>query len=110
VIKKTMEKIRARVQHESAVSDEKKSELLGLLSSLESQVAQLSETNSEQAASIAGFVERSAHEATRRKRHPELLEISLEGLAASAKGFEASHPVLVEDINAVCNMLANIGI
>jgi hypothetical protein len=105
-----MERIRANVQQEGAVTRERKDELLGLLSALEAEVAQLSETDAEHAASIAGFVERSTHEATRRKRHPELLEISIEGLSASAKGFEASHPVLVANVNAVCSMLASIGI
>jgi len=110
MIQKTMEKIRAKVRQEGCVASEKKDELLGLLSVLETEITELSATNSEHAESITGFIERSAHEATRQERQPELLEHSLAGLTASVKGFEASHPALVESINSVCNLLANIGI
>jgi gas vesicle protein len=110
MIENTMKKIRAKIQQESSVTNEKKNDLLSLLSVLESEVTQLSKTNSEHAESIAGFIERSTHEATRRKKDPELLELSLTGLTVSAKGFEASHPVLVESINNICTFLANMGI
>jgi DNA-binding MarR family transcriptional regulator len=105
-----MKKIKAKIQQESSVTNERKSELLSLLSVLESEITRLSKSDSEHAESIAGFIERSTHEATRRKKHPDLLTISLAGLTASVKGFEASHPVLVADINNICTVLANMGI
>jgi hypothetical protein len=105
-----MKKIKAKIQQESSVTNERKSELLSLLSVLESEITKLSKSDSEHAESIAGFIERSTHEATRRKKHPDLLTISLAGLTASVKGFEASHPALVADINNICTVLANMGI
>ena len=110
MIKNTMKKIKAKIQKESSVTNEMKNELLGLLSVLESEITNLSKTDSEHAESITGFIERSTHEATRRKRNPELLKLSLAGLTESVKGFEASHPVLVEKINNNCTALSNMGI
>lgn len=105
-----MKEIKARIQQEGAVANKTKTELLSLLSTLESEITKLSKTDSEHAQSITGFIERSTHEATRRKKHPELLKISLAGLTESVKGFEASHPLLVANINNICNALANMGV
>jgi hypothetical protein len=110
MIKNTMKKIKAKIQKESSVTNERKNELLSLLSVLESEITKLSKIDSEHAESITGFIERSTHEAIRRKRNPELLKLSLAGLTESVKGFEASHPLLVENINNICTALANMGI
>jgi len=110
MIKDTMKKIKTRIQKESSITKAKKTELLDLISVLESEIERFSKTDSEHAESITGFIERSAHEATRRKKNPELLKLSLAGLSESAKGFEASHPQLVAGINNICTILANMGI
>lgn len=110
MIKDTMKKIKAKIQNEQSITKEKQSEILGLLSVLESEITQFSKTDSEHAESITGFIERSTHEATRRKKSPELLKLSLAGLSESAKGFEVSHPRLVANINNICTVLANMGI
>ena len=110
MIKSTMKKIKAKIQQERSVTNKTKTELLNLLSVLESEITKLSKTDSEHAQSITGFIERSTHEATRRKRNPELLQLSLAGLTASVKGFEASHQRLVADVNNICTVLANMGI
>ena len=106
----TMTKIKARIQQENAVPAERKTELLTLLATLESEIAALSETHAEHAESIAGFIDRSTHEATRQTKRPELLKLSLAGLSESVKEFEASHPRLAADINTICASLANMGI
>jgi hypothetical protein len=105
-----MKKIRAKIQQDNSVTHEKKTELLSLLSMLESEIDKLSKTHSEHAESITGFIERSTHEATRQKKHPELLKLSLAGLKESVRGFEASHPLLVAYINNIATTLANMGI
>ncbi len=110
MIKKTMKEIKARLKQKGAVTDKSKADLLTLLSKLETEIDKLSKTHSEHAESITGFIERSAHEATRQKKQPQLLKISLSGLSESVKGFEASHPSLVENINEVCTVLANMGV
>lgn len=110
MIEKTMKEIRARVEKQGGVTPEAKKDLLDLITKLESEIDRLSAIDSDHAQSIAGFIERSAHEATREKKHPELLKISLEGLSESVKGFEASHPDLVAEINNICTVLANMGV
>jgi hypothetical protein len=110
MIKNTMKKIKDKIQKGSFITKERKIELLNLLSVLESEITKLSKTDSEHAESMNGFIERSAHEATRQKRNPELLKLSLAALKESAKGFEASHPVLVAYINKISTILENMGI
>ena len=110
MIDETLTKIESRIQTANSVSDDRKRELLQLLAKLKTEVAELSKTHDEQAQSIAGFTQISAHEATRESQNPQLLQLSAEGLRSSAAGFEESHPNLVRIVNAISNMLSNLGI
>jgi hypothetical protein len=110
MIEETIEKIEARIQGVDTLKEDRRHELLLLLGTLKSEVAELSKTHSEQAQSIAGFTEISTHEATRAKRNPELLKLSLKGLSSSVAGFERSHPRLVRIVNAISSTLSNLGI
>ncbi len=110
MIQETIGKIEERLRKAEAIKDENKTELLNLLSTLKAEISQLSRTNAEQAQSIAGFTAVSAHEATREERNPELVQLSLKGLASSVEGFEQSHPRLVQVVNSICTTLANLGI
>jgi hypothetical protein len=110
MIEATIKKIETRIRTASSITQENKTELLNLLAKLESEITRLAKGKGEHAESIAGFIERSTHEATRHDKNPELLKLSLAGLAASVKGLEASHPRLVADINYISTVLANMGI
>jgi hypothetical protein len=110
MIEDTVSKIEARIQSSDSITEDRKRELLQLLHTLKSEVASLSKTHGDQAESIAGFAEVSAHEATRTKQNPELLNLSLKGLSSSVEGFEKSHPQLVQIVNTISNTLANLGI
>jgi len=110
MIEDTIGKIEARVQSADSIKEERRRELLQLLGTLKAEVAQLSKTHGEQAESIAGFTEVSAHEATRAEQNPELLKLSIEGLTSSVGEFEESHPKLVQLVNAISNTLSNLGI
>jgi Mg2+ and Co2+ transporter CorA len=110
MIDETIGKIEARIQSAEAVSEERRRELLQLLGTLKSQVAELSRTHSEHAQSIAGFTEISAHEAMRKDQNPQLLDLSLKGLNSSIEGFEKSHPKLVQIVDAISKTLSNLGI
>jgi hypothetical protein len=110
MIQDTLAKIEARLQHAETINEDKRRELNDLLAKLKAEVAELSKTHSEQAESIAGFTEMSAHEATREQQNPRLLELSLSGLASSVEEFEKSHPKLVQVVNAVSNAFSNLGI
>jgi Mg2+ and Co2+ transporter CorA len=110
MIEDTIGEIETRIQGADAIKEERRKELLQLLGTLKSEVAKLSQTHGEQAESIAGFTQLSAHEATRTEQNPELLKLSLDGLGSSVRGFEESHPRLVRIVNAISNTLANLGI
>jgi len=110
MIEKTIREIEERVQGADAIKEERRQELLKLLATLKAEVATLSKTHSEQAESIAGFTVVSAHEATRTQQNPDLLKLSLKGLSSSVEGIEASHPRLVQIVNAISSTLSNLGI
>ena len=106
----TIGKIQSKIESADSIKEERRQELLQLLGTLKSEVANLSKTHGEQAESIAGFTEVSTHEATRSEQNPELLDLSLKGLSSSVTGFEETHPRLVRIVNAISNTLSNLGI
>ena len=110
VIQDTLAKIEARLSKTGVLTHDQRAELLGLITTLKTQIEELSKTHSEQAQSITAFTEVSTHEATRQERDPQLLRLSLEGLSASVQGFETSHPKLVEIVNSISLMLSNSGV
>ena len=110
MIEDTIGKIQSRIEGAEAINNDRKQELLELLGTLKSEVAKLSKTHGDEAQSIAGFTEVSAHEATRTEQNPELLKLSLSGLGSSVQGFEESHPKLVQIVNAISQTLSNLGI
>jgi len=110
MIEDTIAKIEARLQSTESLSDDKRRELQQLLAELKSEVAKLSKTHADEAASIAGFTDVSAHEATRETQNPTLLKLSLNGLRSSVEEFEDSHPRLVKIVNSISTVLSNLGI
>jgi hypothetical protein len=110
MIQKTIENIEGKIRESSSVNDESRAELLRLLAMLKTEIGELSKTHPEQAESITSFAQASAHEATRKEKNPDLLKLSLDGLSASVKGIEASHPDLLQVVNKVSQALANMGI
>lgn len=110
MIEDTLGKIEAKIEGAETIKDERKRELLQLLGTLKSEVAELSKTHGEQAQSIAGFAEVSTHEATRAEQNPHLLQLSLQGLSSSVNELEKSHPRLVQIVNAISHTLSNLGI
>jgi hypothetical protein len=110
MIEDTIGKIEARIQSAESIKDDRRRELIQLLGTLKSEVAELSKTHVEQAESIAGFAEVSTHEATRMERNPQLLRLSLQGLSSSVTELEKSHPRLVQIVNAISHTLSNLGI
>jgi Domain of unknown function (DUF4404) len=110
MIEETIGKIEAKIQGADAIKEDRRRELVQLLGTLKSEVAELSKTHGEQAQSIAGFAEVSAHEATRTEQNPRLLKLSLEGLSSSVAELRESHPRLAQIVNTISNTLSNLGI
>lgn len=109
MLQDTLEKIEERVR-QAAIAPQQRTELLELLAGLKTEVDTLSHTHEEQAQSIAAFTAVSAHEATRDQKNPELMDLSLRGLSQSVRGFEESHPRLVQLVNSISTTLSNLGI
>jgi hypothetical protein len=110
MVQNTMEKIEEKIRTNSSLTEDNKNELLDLLSRLKPEINVLSKTQTEHAESIAGFMERSTYEVLRREKNPTLIKIAVDGLLASVKDFELSHPQLVENVNYIASALANMGI
>ncbi len=109
MIKDTLVKIEKKLQ-DATIKPESKKELLKLVAELKTEVTELAKTKQEQSESITGFTHISTHEATRQRKDPQLLKLSLEGLSSSVKEFEASHPKLVDTVNRISMILSNMGI
>ena len=110
MVEETITQIEERIKKAGSLNDEKRKELLNLLSTLKTEVSKLSKTHAEQTQSITAFTHVSIHEAMREEKNPQLLKLSLEGLSTSVEGFETSHPKLVGIVNSICQILSNIGI
>lgn len=110
MLRDTIQKIEEKLANNNSLTPENRAELLRLLATLKSEVATLSQSDADHAQSIAGFTALSTHEAIREERNPELMELSLKGLAQSVEGFEESHPKLVQVVNSICTTLSNLGI
>ena len=110
MIQDHIEKIETKVQGAKGIPEETKNELMGLLSTLRTEIGDLSKTHGEDADSITRFTEVSAHEATREEKKPELVKVAVQGLSSSVEGFESSHPGLVQIVNRIATILSNMGI
>jgi hypothetical protein len=110
MLKETIERIQEKVRSADSMKEEDKQELLKLLTTLESEVVTLSKTNPEEAESITGFAQVSAHEATREERNEQLMRLSIGGLTSSIEGFEDTHRELVRIVNSIAHILSNMGL
>lgn len=110
MIQQTISQIEERIRQAGTMNEVQKADLLKLLGELKSEMNTLASTHADDARSIAGFTDLSTHEATRGTRKPELVEQSVQGLASSVRGFEESHPRLVQLVNSICTTLSNLGI
>ena len=110
MIEETINQIKARIQGADSLTPERRRELLDLLATLESEASNLAKTHGEQAQSIVGFTQVTAHEATRAPQDPHLVNLSVEALNRSVADFETSHPRLAQIVNSISTTLSNSGV
>ena len=110
MIQETLSRIEAAIARVQAAEGKEKAELVALLKKLKDELSALPESRLDDARSIAHFTETAAHEVTRANKSVERSNLSISGIAYSVKGFEVSHPVLVEITNEICMMLVRMGI
>lgn len=103
-------KIQQRLEQTAHLPDEKRRELLGLIAQLKTEITGMAKVDPDQARSITGFTELSAHEATRSQPSQVTKKNAIAGLESTVKGFEAAHPKLTAVVNRIADALSNLGI
>jgi hypothetical protein len=110
MLEQTITNIEERIRKAESIGENDRDDLLKLLITLKSEVIELSKTHADHAESITGFTQISAHEATREQKNKHLMKLSLTGLTSSVDELETSYPKLVETVNRISQILANMGI
>jgi hypothetical protein len=85
MIDETIKQIEARIQNTESLTPERRQELLSLVTKLKAEAGEFAKTHTEQAQSIVGFTQVSAHEATRAAQDPALLNLSTKAYASPWK-------------------------
>jgi len=106
----TLTHLETIIRQSDAIPAEKKAELAHLLTTLQAEIAALEHTHAEHAASVVEFTARSTLEAIRQTSDPQLVASATQGLSASVAELEASHPQLVQIVNAISMLLSSLGI
>ncbi len=102
--------IESTIRTARKIPEDTRVELMAMLAGLKSELANLSKTHHEEAASITRFADASAHEAARTENQPQLTDTALQGLRLSIEGLEESHPIVVRIVNRFATALSNMGL
>jgi plasmid stability protein len=102
--------IEATLRNAANIPDATRQELLDLLASLKAEIAPLAATHGASVEQIAGSADAAVQAAVHREEQPEEAAQAAEGLVASVRDFEASHPQLVQIVDRLAVILSNTGI
>jgi class 3 adenylate cyclase len=102
-------RIEATLRNSTNISESTRQELLDLLEGLKAEVAPLAATHRETADQITGSADAAVQAAVHGEQSEEAAQ-AVEGLAASVRDFEASHPRLVQIVDRLAVILSNMGI
>ena len=105
-----IQKIKSAVESADHISPKKKAELLAVLAKLKPAIAEVAQTDEEEAERISQFVEASAHEVATNKERPESADKVLHKLKQTVEKFEASHPQLTAFVSEYSAVLSGLGI
>ncbi len=103
-------KIEATLRNAANIPDGTRQELLDLLAGLKTEVGPLVTTHGESAQQITGSADAAVQAAVHREAQPDEAAQAVEGLAASVRDFEVSHPRLVQIVDRLAVTLSNMGI
>jgi hypothetical protein len=110
MISERLTKLESMLRENPNLSEASRQELLDLVAGLRTEVAPLEDTHAESASQIAGSAEAAVQASMKKDEQPEQATVAVEGLAASVRDFEASHPRLVEIVDQLTVTLSNMGI
>ncbi|MEP6669418.1 MAG: DUF4404 family protein [Chthoniobacter sp.] len=102
--------IEATLRNSANIPEATRQELLDLVARLKVEVAPMAQTHGESVGQIAGSADAAVQAAVRREEQPEEAAQAVEGLAASVRDFEVSHPRLVQIVDRLAVTLSNMGI
>jgi hypothetical protein len=110
MIPERIAQIEATLRNSPNIPEATRQELLELLAGLKAEVAPLAATDRETADQITGSADAAVQATVRRGEQPEEAAQAVEGLAASVRDFEISHPRLVEIVDRLALTLSSMGI
>jgi len=110
MIPERIAKLEATLRNSAGIPEATRQELLDLVASLRAEVAPIVTTHGEEAHDIADSAEVAVEAAVRREDEPEKAARALEGLVASVRAFETTHPRLAEVVDRLALTLSNMGI
>jgi len=110
MIPERIAQIEATLRTSAHIPEATRQELLDLLAGLKTEVAPLVATHASTVDHITGSADAAVQAAVRREEQPEEAAQAVEGLAASVRDFEVSHPRLVQIVDRLAVTLSNMGI
>lgn len=97
--------LEAKIKQNDRLTVDEKDELMILIASIDNTMQQLAKTHVQDAEKIQQLADDGAHTALTRG-----LKEMREEMSESIQTFEVTHPELVDLVNRLCIMLANLGI
>jgi len=107
---KKIEAIEKKIEARSDMDVKIKEDLLDLMRSLKTELAESKDIRPELAHYIVDKTQASAEKIINADNKQNELQESIDGLQETVGEFEASHPKLVQIVNRLCMMLSDIGI
>jgi hypothetical protein len=102
--------LEAKIHQTHDLNPQQKEEFLRLISELKEAMADLSTTHEQPTQRRTHASDSSPQVATGQKTPQHPLRTAMEDLSASVEAFEASHPEVVNTVNTLSTLLANMGI
>ena len=107
---KKIEALETKIKSTSQIDDAIRNDLLDLMRSLKTELADLKEVHPDTAHNIADKTRVSTEQILSSSNKQGELQENIDGLQVTVEEFEVSHPKLVQVINRLCMMLSDIGI
>jgi mevalonate kinase len=107
---KKIEAIEKKIEATSQIDTKIKEDLLDLMRSLKTELADLKDAHPTTAQNIADKTQASTEQVLTSDSKQDELQENIEGLQVAVEEFEVSHPKLVGIVNRLCMMLSDLGI
>jgi hypothetical protein len=111
MIQKTLDRITARVQNASTLSDDERAEIIALLESLRGEIQEDQQlAHLERIEHVLGVSELTTHDAAAQAQESDLVGKAVEAMKSSVLELEASHPKASQAMARLAQILSGMGI